>query len=141
MFSGKSEEKEKERISEEKERREGLVKERVRSGGKRRKKVKVKKRRKKIGENLEQNQVSKTGHDTRLISRPPFINSNPYFKDLNFPSLPRSFDKSADFSKFDAQFGRAVFSSEAPSQGRVSSQEIASIPILNTLQLERVNQC
>ena len=111
---------------------DGLVKERVRSGGKRRKKVKVKKRRKKIGENLEQNQVSKTGHDTRLISRTPFINSNPYFKDLNFPSLPRSFDKSADFSKFDAQFGRAVFSSEAASQGRVSSQEIASIPTPTT---------
>ena len=123
MFSGKSETaaaEEKERSIE--ERREGQARERVRSGGRRRrKKVKVKKRRKKIGGGMEQNQASKTGHGPGLISRPPFTNSNPYFKDLNFPSLPRSFDKSADFSKFDAQFGGAVVPSEAASQGRVIS--------------------
>ena len=104
------------------------MKERVRSGGRRRKKVKVKKRRKKIIGGIEQNQAAKTGHGTGLISRPLFTNSNPYFKDLNFPLLPRSFDKSADFSKFDAQFGGAVVPSEVPSQGRLIPQEIGSIP-------------
>merc|ERR550517_1287163 len=111
------EEKENERNNEEKERREeGQVKERVRSGGRRRKKVKVKKRKKKIGGGTVQNtdQASKTGHGIGLIS-----NSNPYFKDLNFPQLP--FDKSADFSKFDAQFGGAVAPSKAQSQGRLIS--------------------
>ena len=128
MFSGESETttvEEKERRAEEKE-----IKERVRGGGRRRKKVKVKKRRKKIVGGVDQIQASKTGHGTGFISRPPFTNSNPYFKDLNFPSLPRSFDKSADFSKFDAQFGGAVVPSEAASQGRLISrtQEIGSIP-------------
>ena len=128
MFSGKSEieaAEEKERIIEEKERREGQVKERVRSGARRRKKVKVKKRRKKI---IEQNQAAKTGHDTGLISRPLFTNSNPYFKDLNFPSLPLSFDKSPDFSKFDAQFGGAVAPSEQPIQKRLISRPQATGP-------------
>merc|ERR550532_2250402 len=91
------------------------VKERERSGGRRRKKVKVKKRRKKIvGGGVEQIQASKTGHGIGFISRPPFTNSNPYFKDLNFPSLPRSFDKSADFSKFDAQFSGAIVHQQQP---------------------------
>merc|ERR550517_2021908 len=114
------EEKENERNNEEKERREeGQVKERVRSGGRRRKKVKVKKRKKKIGGGTLQNrdQASKTGHGRGLISSPPLTNSNPYFKDLNFPQLP--FDKSADFSKFDAQFGGAVAPSKAQSPGRL----------------------
>ena len=138
MFSEKSEEgkKEEKAAADEKERSNGEkekeeeVKERVRSGGRRRKKVKVKKRRKKIG--VFQNQASKTGHGTGFISRPPLTNSNPYFKDLNFPSLPLSFDKSADFSKFDAQFGGAVAPSVAPNQGRLTShprtQELVSIP-------------
>merc|ERR550532_1545241 len=107
------------------------VKERERSGGRRRrKKVKVRKRKKIVGGGVEQIQASKTGHGTGFISRPPFTNSNPYFKDLNFPSLPRSFDKSADFSKFDAQFGGAVVPLEAASPGRVISraQEIGSTP-------------
>ena len=127
MFSGESETttvEEKERRAEEKE-----VKERVKSGGRRRKKVKVKRRKKKItGEGQTRVQATKTGHVTGHISSPLLTNSNPYFKDLNFPSLPLSFDKSPDFSKFDAQFGGAVASSEQPSQKRLISRPQATGP-------------
>ena len=79
--------------------------------------MKVKKRKKKIGSVQNRDQASKTGHGTAgLIS-----NSNPYFKDLNFPQLP--FAKSAHFSKF----GGAVALSQAPSQGRLISGAQATL--------------
>ena len=105
------------------------MKESGRSGGRRRKKVKVKRRKKKItGEGQTRVQATRTGHVTGHISSSLLTNSNPYFKDLNFPSLPLSFDKSPDFSKFDAQFGGAVAPSEQPSQKRLISRPQATGP-------------
>jgi len=108
---------------EKKSREEGQVKERARSGGRRRKKVKVKKRKKKIGGGTyvqNRDQASKTGHGTTgLIS-----NSNPYFKDLNFPQLP--FGKSS--LKFEkSRYGGAVALSQAASQGRLISGAQATL--------------
>ena len=93
---------------------------RGRIGGRRRKKVKVKRRKKKkIGGEALQN-------GAQASNRWPantFTKSNPYFKDLNFPSLPPSLEQSGEFSESSGQFSEIRIPSKGPSQEEVISTQ------------------
>ena len=96
------------------------VLDRGRIGGRRRKKVKVKRRKKKKigGEALQNGAQASNRWPANTLTK-----SNPYFKDLNFPSLPPSLEQSGEFSESSGQFSEIRIPSKGPSQEEVISTQ------------------